>query len=178
MSTKSTIELIILGILQDKPMNAYELTQYTEKNRIERLLKISKPSIYKVCKKLSKEGFLSGKTVREGENPEKIIYSVTKKGKSYFYELMKHFSGSIQPYFFDFNCFIWNLEKIEKKEALDMLKKLENEFSEMKKWILIHEKEVTELTFPIRMIVKQYRMTISTLLQWITETLEEYKGIK
>jgi DNA-binding PadR family transcriptional regulator len=138
-------------------------------------LKISKPSIYKICKKLYQEEFLSGKTVRQGENPEKIIYTITKKGKNYFVSLMQHFSAKIPSFYFDFNCFIWNLEKLEQSQALEMLEKLQAELIEWRRWILLHEKEVSGAPFTIRMIVKQYRMTISTLAEWITETVNDFK---
>lgn len=175
---RSTIELIILGILQEKSMSAYEVVQYMEVRQIERLVKISKPSVYKICKRLYKEEYLTGKIVREGENPEKIIYSVNKKGQTLFLDLMQYFSGNIQPFFFDFNCFLWNIEKLEKKQALEMLLSLKAEFKQWAHWIIVHEKEVQNAPFSVRMIVKQYRMTIHTMLDWIKEVVIEFKRNK
>ncbi len=172
----STIDLIILGILLDNPMNAFELTRLIDSKQIGRLVKISKPAIYKCCKRLYKAGYLDGKTVREGEMPEKVIYSVNKKGDSRFYELMEHFSGNMNPFYFEFNCFLWNIEKVEKTKALEMLTNLKDQLQVVKNWIIQHEKDAASVkSFAVRMIIKQYRMIISTLVTWITEAISDYK---
>ncbi len=172
----STIDLIILGILLVNPMNAYELTRFIDDKQVGRLIKISKPAIYKCCKRLFKAGYLDGETVREGEMPEKVIYSVNKKGKDRFYELMEHFSGNINPFYFEFNSFLWNIDRLEKTKALEMLENLKAQLQELKDWIIQHEKEESSnIAFSARMIIKQYRMMVITLVTWIEETIEDYK---
>jgi len=56
----STIDLIILGILLENPMNAYGLTHFIDDKQVGRLLKISKPAVYKCCKRLFKAECLDG----------------------------------------------------------------------------------------------------------------------
>ena len=172
----STIDLIILGILLENPMNAYELTRFIDNKQVGRLLKISTPAVYKCCKRLFKAQYLDGKTVREGEMPEKVIYSVNQKGQARFYNLMEHFSGNLNPFYFEFNCFLLNIDKIEKTKALEMLENLKARLQELKGWIIQHEKEVSSsIVFPARTIIKQYRMMVITLVTWIEETIEDYK---
>lgn len=172
----STIDLIILGILSEKPMSAYDLACLIEEKQVGRLLKISTPSIYKSCKRLYGLDFLDGKTSKEGEQPEKTIYRINKKGKERFFALMEHFSSTVTPFFLDFNAFIWNIEKAEKKQGLKMLEKLRDELLALKAWIIEHEKEKSpNLTFAGKAIVKQYRMTVSALVSWAEETVEDYK---
>ena len=117
----STIDLIILGILLKSPMNAYELTRFIDDGEVGRLLKISKPAIYKSCKRLFNAGYLNGEKVREGEMPEKMIYSLNQKGQDRFYDLMAHFSGNVAPFYFDFNCFLWNIDKLGEKKGLEII---------------------------------------------------------
>ena len=175
----STIDLIILGILHEKAMNAYELARYIEDKQVYRLLKISQPAVYKNCKRLFKSGYLSGEKVRQGENPEKVIYKVSKKGKDYFYELMEHFSRQVQPFYFDFNTFIWNMNKLKPDKAFAMLQELHAGLLQWKEWIIQHEQEATLAPFHIRIIVKQYRMILVTLVEWVEEVLHDFKkGIK
>src|SRR3989339_437751 len=95
----STIDLIILGILLNNPLNAFELTRFMDTHHIDKLVKISKPAVYKCCKRLFQAGFLDGETIREGEMPEKVIYSINEKGRERFYELMEHFSSNLNPFF-------------------------------------------------------------------------------
>ncbi len=174
----STIDLTILGILLDKPMNAYEITNYVAEKQIGRLLKISTPAIYKSCKRLHKADYLDGRIVKEGEQPEKTVYSINKNGKAYFYELMENFSSTVKPYYFDFNAFLYNIEKAGKQHGLEMLQNLHNDLSRWKAWIVEHEKEQSKnMPFASKAIVKQYRMTVSTLLDWCKETIQDYKKI-
>ncbi len=173
----STTDLIILGILLENPMNAYELTRFIDDKQVGRLLKISKPAVYKCCKRLFKAEYLDGETVREGEMPEKVIYSVNQKGQGRFYELMEHFSGNLNPFYFEFNSFLWNIDKVEKTKTLEMLKNLKDQLLALKNWIVQHEKETpSSIDFAPRMIIKQYRMMIITLAIWIEETIDDYKS--
>ncbi len=175
----STIDLIILGILLDKPMNAYELANFIEKGRVDKLIKISKPAVYKNSKRLYKSGYLDGQRVREGELPEKLVYSINEKGQKKFSNLMEYFSSNVRPFFLDFNSFFWNIEKLETSEALEMLENLKIQLMGIKKWILQHEKEAqSSASFSSRMIIKQYRMMITSLVVWAEETIEDYKKEK
>jgi DNA-binding PadR family transcriptional regulator len=170
------VDLVILGILLVHPMNAYELIHYVERNSLNRLLKISTPAIYKACKRLLKSGNLDGEIVREGEQPEKMVYSVNRNGFHYFHELMDHFSQDISPFFFDFNTFLWNIDKLAPNDALKKLEDLRDSIHHLKRGIVKHEEEVRpNAAFPVRMIVRQYRMIGTVLTQWIEEVIREYK---
>ena len=171
----STIELIILGILQKKPMNAYELANFIDERQVGRMLKISTPAIYKTCKRLYKANYLDGETIREGENPEKVVYSVNPNGKKHFFSLMEHFSGTLQPFYMDFNAFLWNIDLLKPKKAIEMLENLKAQLIQLKQWVIPHENEAQAESFAVRMIIKQYRMVLFTLVDWIEETIDGYK---
>lgn len=174
----STIDLIILGVLMEQSMNAYELVNTIESKKAGHILKISKPAIYKSCKRLYKGGYLDGVRIREGESPEKVIYSINDTGKKYFYKLMEHFSKNLKPFHLEFNTFLWNIDKLDKQKGLAMLKTLQSELKIITKYVMSHEEEVQHsINFASKMIVKQYRMMFETLIQWIDETIEEYKNL-
>lgn len=174
----SSVDLIILGFLSDRAMNAYELTNLIMAKQIGRFLKISAPAIYKNCKRLHADNYLDAKVVKDGDQPEKVVYSLTPLGKKQFYDLMNHFSSNFTPFYLDCNAFIWNIDKMEKKQGLEMLGKLHDELLGSKTWITQHEKEqLKNMTFASRLIVKQYRMMINTLLDWIEDTVVDYKKI-
>lgn len=160
----------------DEPMNAYRLAQYVDERKLGRLVKISRPAIYKSCRRLCDAGCLAGTAMRETEAPEKVVYTVSDVGKQRFYELMVHFSRQINPFHFEFNSFIWNLYHLDPAEGLQMLETLQSALVEVQRWLVIHEKEdVSKAGFGTRMVVKQYRMVVTTLVQWIKETIEEYQ---
>ena len=174
--TLSVVDLLVLGILMDEPMNAYRLAQYVDERQLGRLVKVSTPALYKSCRRLSEAGCLTGKAVRETEAPEKVVYSVNKTGKKHFHKLMLHFSTHINPYHFEFNSFIWNLHRLDPAEALRLLEALQVALLALHRWLVVHEKEdVSKAHFGARMVVKQYRMVVTSLVQWIKETIDEYR---
>jgi DNA-binding PadR family transcriptional regulator len=87
----STVDLMLLGALMEKPMNAYEMKKTMEFRNIRTWVKLSTPSIYKNLLSLKKKGYLDSKTVKESEMPEKTIYSINEKGRLYFIKLLHHF---------------------------------------------------------------------------------------
>jgi DNA-binding PadR family transcriptional regulator len=180
MESMSTVNLIILGLLHDKPMSAYEMAQIVGSWVMKKLLKISAPTVYKNLKALHKASYLAMKTVREGEMPEKKIYSVTKSGRSHFLKLMEHYSGNLNDFYLDFNMFLVNLDKVDKKTGLQMLKNLQTQINQTRAWIVQHEQEMkaANVFFAGRMLAKQYRMILSTLRDWIEEVITEYRHTK
>ncbi|MBN1501773.1 MAG: PadR family transcriptional regulator [Spirochaetes bacterium] len=172
----SNIDLVILGILLKKDMNAHEITIFVEKNSVDKFLKISTPAIYKASKRLYKSGKLNGRIIRDGELPEKTVYSINEEGLKYFYELMDHFSRNINPFFFEFNSFIWNLDNLKKSDANKMLLNLKKSILYLKEGISLHEKEISEhMPFTAKMILKQYVMIINVLSEWIELVIAGYQ---
>ncbi len=172
----TTIDLIVLGILQETPVNAYELAHYIEERQINRVLKISRPAVYKSCKRLFKSGFLDGAEVRGQGVPDKVIYTVNSAGKAHFIELMAYFSQNVKPFFLEFNSVLWNIEKLDAGDGLKVLESLKTELYGLKDWIIEHEKEVQcSHSFAAKAIVKQYRMVLITLVNWVDGILGEYK---
>jgi DNA-binding PadR family transcriptional regulator len=177
MGTKShsIVDMVVLGILLNEPMNAYRLAQFVEQRNITRLVKLSTPAIYKSCKRLFKQKNLKGKPKRDGEAPEKMIYKVTGKGQGRFKELMNHFAGTISPFYFDINSVVFSLERLDYEQGLKMIDAYAVEIKSMQSWIEPHSQEApAKATFASRMIVKQYLMTVNVLVEWVNLLREEY----
>lgn len=105
----AAIDLIVLGMLKQRPMSAYDLQKLVEYRNISRWVKISTPSIYKKVIQLEEKGLLQARTVREGKMPEKAVYSLTDAGQAAFEQLMLEISGMPIHLFLDFNAVIVNL---------------------------------------------------------------------
>lgn len=173
----SIVNLLIMGLLIDRPMGAYEIARIIETQIIGRLIKVSAPAVYKNIKELHQAGYLGVEKKKTGETPDKKVYSVTEDGKAYFLKLMEHYSSSVSNYYFDFNVFLINLDKVDKETGLRMLESLHNQFYQLKSWIVNHEQEARakNIYFPGKAIIKQHRMMIYTLIAWIEEVIEEYR---
>lgn len=173
--TYSIVDMVVLGILQKEPMNAYRLTQFVEKHNVTRLVKLSTPAIYKSCKRLYEKKFLTGKLQRDGEAPEKMIYTVTKDGCSHFQKLMKHFVETITPFYFDINSVVYSLDQLDFAQGLELIDTYAGEIAAIQSWLIPHSKDVKKnAAFGNRMIVRQYVMVVEVLAKWITQLRKEF----
>lgn len=170
----SSIDLTILGFLQKKPMSAYELTRHFEFKRVQKWVKIGSPTIYQNVKKLAAKNYLSGKTIKEGEMPEKVIYSITKSGREYFIELMNHFSSNPGKIYFDFNTVVGNLGLVDKETALNMLQNLRQNFINSKEDVDKDFAEMKDVLPEGIAIMKLYRMIFRDMIKWVDELVEYY----
>ena len=83
-----SIEIMILGALIERPMSANEMDKTMEDRNIRRWIRISSPSVYRNVIRLCDEGYADGTVVKEGEMPEKTVYTITDKGRARFADLM------------------------------------------------------------------------------------------
>ena len=117
----SSIDLVILGIVLEKPQSAYDIQKDVEYHHLSRWTKISVPSIYRKVLQLSDKGYLQSDIVKGDKFADKAIYSITDQGRAYFKELMASCAAGTVPLLFDFNVVITNLNKMDKAEALELV---------------------------------------------------------
>lgn len=83
------VQFYILGLLiRYGPQHGYRLKQIV-KTQISDFTQIKLPNIYYHLDKMNKDGYVTAETDKDGNRPEKTVYSITDKGKQYFNELMK-----------------------------------------------------------------------------------------
>ena len=80
----STIDLVILGIVSEKPQSAYDIQKDIEYHHLSRWTKISVPSIYRKVLQLSEKGYLQSNIVKGDRFADKAVYSLTDEGRKYF----------------------------------------------------------------------------------------------
>ena len=175
----SAIDLLILGMLIDRPQSAYDLASFVESKHLNMVLKVSAPAIYKNCKRLHADQLLEASVSRSGDLPEKVTYRINDKGRAHFYQLMAHYSQEMRPFHFEHNSFLWNLEKMPKEEGLVMLSHLQTSLVALKNWISAHEKEVEKMgAFGPLALARQYRMVFQALVRWIKSVIKDYQTLK
>ena len=170
----STINLFLLGFIREKAMSAYEMANFVEAQQIPRMIKISAPAVYKNLVKLASAGYLSTEKVKEGEMPEKTIYSITPDGEKEFFSLLDRYSREQVKFHFDFNAVIINLDKLGREEALIYLENLWSEFKQRDRLIQKNLDILTNVPKEARAIVRQFKMINTTLIEWLEGFMKEY----
>lgn len=174
----SGINLIILGYLQHGEKSAYEMVKEFETWNLHHWLKISNPAIYKNIIKLCVDGYLNSRIVKEGEMPEKTIYSINDKGLSYFYDLMEYSSKHIGSIYFDFNSFLVNIEKLPENKRRQFLINLKEHISDCNRQMKSNYKmqlESNEKTDNVILLLDLYNDFYGLLERWSNKILKHYE---
>jgi DNA-binding PadR family transcriptional regulator len=169
MISISSINLIILGLLFEKPMSAYEIVKEVEFRRMKEWVKISEAAIYKNVREMEKENYLSYKIEKNSLMPEKKIYTITEEGIKHFYDLLDKSSKRISKSYFDFNSAIVNIEKIEKEKAIKIIQNIKNSLLNKKEFLEKMTDKYKEIPLAGRTIIKQHYMITNTLIEWIDD---------
>ncbi|PNT92107.1 PadR family transcriptional regulator [Clostridium thermosuccinogenes] len=171
----SSIDLVILGMLLEKPQSAYDLQKDVDNHYFPRWTKISVPSIYRKVIQLNEEGYLQSNIVKGEKFADKAVYSITEKGRAYFEELMNTYASQQVSFLFDFNVVITNLNKINREKALDLVKKLRNSITASAKTNDEYAAAYADIPLVGRTIFEQQRMLYHALLEWLDTFESQFK---
>lgn len=165
----SSIDLLILGILMDGPMSAYDIQKDVEYHHFSRWTRVSIPSVYKKVVALKDKGYLESRPGPSKRAAEKTVYSVTEAGRAYFLRLMEEKAGETVPLLFDFNPVITNLNKLPPEQALSLVKTLRGSITasaaESEGWARAYP----DLPLAGRTVFRQQSLLYRALLEWLDE---------
>lgn len=123
MKPLSKVSILILGIIAEKPVNPYEITKLLERIQVKDWFSVASSSVYVTIKKLDKKDYIVGKNIKEGNMPEKTVYTVTKKGKKVLSHTITEFllNTDLDPVKFNIACVM--ICHLDINDALKVLKK-------------------------------------------------------
>lgn len=171
----STVDLMLLGVLIKKPMNAYEIKNLMKFRNIQKWVRISTPSIYKNLIKLHQAGYIDGKTVREGEMPEKTVYTINDKGRAYFMKLMRNYSEDTVKVYIDFCTFISNINHVSPDEGLDMIRSLRAQLVAEQTSIVTYRQCKEDIPYFATAIIDLYAQTYDLFQRWAEDFEKKYR---
>lgn len=174
----SSIDLMILGLIKAKPRSAYEINRLVEINEINTWIKISPRAVYRNIRELAKKGYIAGERKKEGNMPEKMIYSITDKGTDFFLELMTRLSSRPKEIYFDYGSFLANLDLVDKPTGLKMLQDLKKKFIREKEKLSPFLNEIQSYPFGGKAVLSHYQVIFDSLIQWIDKLIKDFKKEK
>jgi DNA-binding PadR family transcriptional regulator len=131
------VPLYILGILlRFGPQHGYQIKKIIA-GQLSDFARIKLPTIYYHLEKMEKDGLLSASAEKDSFRPEKIIYSVTKKGKGVFHQFINKIIQFDYQLEFLSDAVFYFLDSVDPLELKAMLtnyiEKLRNDVSYIKK---------------------------------------------
>jgi DNA-binding PadR family transcriptional regulator len=173
----AAIDLIVLGMVKKEPLSAYDIQKLVEYRSISKWVKISTPSIYKKVIQLEKEGLIRSTLVKEGNMPEKAVYSLTEAGEKEFEKLMFEIAAEPVRFFLDFNAVIVNLQNLPAEKQKACLISIENGIQELtaslKENISAKEK-LPEISETGKAVLKQQYLLAQAVGSWIVSMKSDF----
>ena len=170
----ATIDLIVLGMLKKEPLSAYDIQKLVEYRNISKWVKISTPSIYKKVIQLESKGLIQSRLVKEGNMPEKAVYSLTDSGQRKFERLMREISAQPVRIFLDFNAVIVNLDSLPPEAQRECVADIEKNVRELKGYLeenLRRKEHVPEIPATGLAVLRQQLALAESIEAWIAGLL-------
>lgn len=137
MSTK----LVILGLLQDKPLHGYEIKHIIEEHMGD-WTSIAFGSIYFALGKLAEEGFIEKiATEQERNRPSRSIYQSTQTGRAEFLRLLRHTWQKIEHTYFDLDLGLFFMDTLPLDEVIGYLRQRLAQIEEISNCLNTHQSE-------------------------------------
>lgn len=114
---------ILLGLICEKPLNAYEIIKQLNYMNVKWWFNIADSTVYSTLKALEKKNYIVGATEKVGNMPNRTVYSLSNKGKSEFQDTLR---SSILQFNYDTNIFsiaAFFLNTFNPDEQSDLLQK-------------------------------------------------------
>lgn len=124
------IDLLLLGLLLDRPMHGYELYQHIQSEEIDAWFNVSMAGVYYSLGKLRDQGLVVESQQRGGRSTRKSIYHLTEEGRSEFFEAMRAQAVSEEPAYLDYDLVIYLLNKLPLPRATALLEQHQTHLSE------------------------------------------------
>ncbi len=166
----ATIDLIVLGMVKQQPLSAYDIQKLVEYRNISKWVKISTPSIYKKVIQLEEKGYLKGTVMKTGTMSEKVVYTLTEEGKEAFQELMRKIASQPIRFFLDFNAVIVNLDGLSLEKQRVCLASIEENIKTLKGYLEenLREKEnLPEIPETGMAVLRQQLILAQAIETWI-----------
>ena len=174
----STIDLIILGSLYQSPKSAYDLQKQIEARNLSRWVKIGSFTVYKKVVQYEAKGYVVSETVKNGNMPEKTLYTITSEGKEVFKELMTKFSLAETRVFLDFNAVIVNMALLDESFADECMANIKNSIQNTKMQIMEQLPKHKDIPLFGPTILEQQFLLLETLEKWEQNFEKELEKVR
>ena len=112
---------ILVGIIEQQPVNAYELNKWLTTMNVREWYNIASSTVYATLKAAEKKGYITGSIEKSGNMPDKTVYTVTDRGRQ---EFMDTITGYLSDFDYDITPFhigMFFINALDNQMAVDLL---------------------------------------------------------
>jgi DNA-binding PadR family transcriptional regulator len=115
------IDLLLLGLLLDRPMHGYELYQQIQAEEIDSWFNVSMAGIYYSLGKLREQDLVAESRQRGSRSTRKSIYRLTEGGRATFFEAIEAQAINREKVCLGYDLVIYLLNKVPLQRAISLL---------------------------------------------------------
>ncbi|MBE0447399.1 MAG: helix-turn-helix transcriptional regulator [Actinobacteria bacterium] len=119
----SKIDLMVLGLVLEKPMHGYEINQVIGSEEMYSWLDISRTSVYYALARLKKQGFIAEVVEKQYNKPDRSVYRITETGRELFFDSLEWSLAEQEKVFLEYNVGLFFINKLTKEKAYEVLEK-------------------------------------------------------
>jgi len=146
-------ELVILGLLDQNPEHGYQIKKFL-KQVLALYADIETESIYYPLKILEEQGMVRKTVGRQGQRPEKHVYSITPAGKAYFQELLIKNLLFLRRPFINIDLSLYFLPSIDPQTLQHKLKIRRRGLERIKQWLLKERSRMEKQSSHVQLIIE------------------------
>ncbi|NIM98840.1 MAG: hypothetical protein GTO24_12410 [candidate division Zixibacteria bacterium] len=148
-------ELVVLGLLNQKPMHGYQLHQEIEKTGMELWAEVNLSSIYNTLNRLEDKEMVEAKREKPGKMPERSVYRITKKGREELALLLEQTLRDKRMHPSNLVVGVAFIKGLPRKKALDCLKLKKEMMQNLLKHLLkVNKREGGDVPFPLVFVIQ------------------------
>lgn len=134
---------MLLGLINETPLNAYEITKKLQFMNVKQWYDIADSTVYTTIKTLEKKELIFGKIEKNGNMPDRTMYSITDMGKS---ELLNTIQYSFLHFDYDIKLFSIAAFFIDIFPLSEKNKLLSARLEMLKKYLIGLEEQIKNMT--------------------------------
>ncbi|KAF0141596.1 MAG: putative transcriptional regulator [Stygiobacter sp.] len=173
----SKLATLILGILAERERNPYEITKMLSELQTKKWLPMADSTVYATINNLKKKGMILGRTEKDGNLPEKTIYSITDEGEKELQLSITSFLEEDSSTSSGFDIGILLMHNLSKHEIQIKLKKklerLEAAFYVIRKQILGFEMDTQKIAFTALSMLKHRQHLVEAEIKTVKELIRD-----
>ena len=173
----SKLATLILGILAERERNPYDITKMLSELQTKKWLPMADSTVYATINNLKKKELIIGRIEKDGNLPEKTIYSITSSGESELHLSVTSFLEEDLSNSSGFDIGILLMHNLSKPEIQQKLKKklerLESNFYVIRKQILNFEMDSGRIAFTALSMLKHRQHLIESEIKTVKELIRD-----
>jgi DNA-binding PadR family transcriptional regulator len=172
-SAATKTDLLLLGLLLDRPMHGYELFQQIQAEGIDGWLNVSSAGVYYSLGKLRDLGLVAESRQHGGRSPRKSIYRLVEKGRSAFFATLEDQLASREKSYLDYDLAIFLLNKLPKQRAVPRLAQRLGFLAEQTSCVQAAlESEQRDALSPLKLAILDHRRRFLEMeQQWLADVI-------